>query len=206
MRSLQTYTRTIVAVVMAGVFSAACSDSATAPLAPNAAVLSSTQQAYGAKSSTKTSSGSTQKNAGATVNVLSFKSGVKTSTSASKVIGPEGGYLTLPETGFTLIVPMGAVSVPTTFTVTPVGGKYVAYDFEPHGSTFKVPLTFMQDLSKTNYTSGTPLGGAYFSDKSLIDTAAGSAGVSELFTLSFDGFGVSFFSITHFSGYLVSMG
>jgi len=98
------------------------------------------------------------------------------------------------------------VSVPTTFTVTPVGDQLVAYDFEPHGTTFAVPLTFMQDLSRTNFIAGKTAHGAYFADRSKIDVAAGTAQVSELFTLSFDNLGWSFFLIEHFSGYLVSMG
>jgi ZU5 domain len=139
------------------------------------------------------------------VTVLTFKPGVNTSGSARKVIGAEGGYLTLAATGFTLVVPPGAVRAPTTFSVTPIGGDVVAYDFEPHGTKFAVPLTFMQDLAKTNYVAGKTIRGGYFADRSHIDTTTKKAQVSELFTISFDGFGWSFFSITHFSGYLVSM-
>ncbi|MCC6774787.1 MAG: hypothetical protein IT360_26675 [Gemmatimonadaceae bacterium] len=216
MRSLSNRLRSLVALCAVSMFATACSDSATSPLAPNSAALSTSSTAHAArwsgnsssKSPTKSATRNSNKLAGspATVGVLSFKSGINTNTSATKVIGPAGGFLTLSETGFTLFVPAGAVLTPTTFKVTPVGGSYVAYDFEPHGASFAVPLTFMQALSKTNYVSGAEVGGAYFSDKSLIDTAGGTANVSELFTLSFDGFGLSFFSITHFSGYLVSMG
>jgi hypothetical protein len=185
-------------------FASACSDQAMPSTAPTATAVNSSAEAYAAKAATKSptirlSSGTTK------VNVLAFQSGVNTSVTASKVIGSEGGILSLSETGLTLIVPRGAVSAPTTFRVTPVGGRYVAYDFEPHGTTFAVPLTFMQDLSKTKYSSGAAMRGAYFADKALVDGTAGSADVSELFSLFFDDFGFTFFSITHFSGYLVSM-
>ena len=214
MRPIFRFSRALVALVLATTFATGCADSAPSPLAPNSAALSSAATANAARqsnnkqsksNSSKNSTSTSNSEAGPTVGVLSFKTGINTSASASKVIGPAGGMMLVPETGFTLIVPMGAVTVPTTFTVTPVGGQYVAYDFEPHGATFTTPLTFVQDLSKTNYSSGATIGGAYFSDKSLINTASGSAAVSELFTLSHDGFGLSFFSITHFSGYLVSM-
>ena len=213
MRPIFRFSRVLVALVLATTFATGCADSATSPLAPNSAALSSAATANAArqssskksKSSTSTSTTSTSSQEEKEVDILRFKTGINTSASASKVIGPAGGMLFLPETGFTLIVPMGAVSVPTTFTVTPVGGKYVAYDFEPHGATFVKPLTFVQDLSKTNYVTGAKIGGAYFSNKSQIDEEDGEAEVNELFTLSFDGFGLSFFSITHFSGYLVSM-
>lgn len=192
-------------VAAAGLFAAACSDSTAPTPVVRPSAVSMANQAYAAKSSTKLSTSVSKLTGSTKVSVLEFAAGVDVAVSASKVIGPEGGILSLPQTGFTLIVPRGAVSASTTFSVTPVGGRYVAYDFEPHGTSFAVPLTFMQDLSKTKHKSGTSIRGAYFSDKSLIDQAVGSAGVSELFTLSFDGLGWSFFSISHFSGYLVSM-
>lgn len=212
MRTLFRSTRTVVASLLAAAFVSACSDSALSPTPrPNSAAFSGAE-ASAAKSSTRTAtSGATDGTSSSSsqsskVTVLTFKSGVHTNVVASKVIGAEGGYLTLTETGFTLFVPAGAVSVPTTFSVTPVGGNLVAYDFEPHGTNFAVPLTFSQDLSKTNFVSGRVTRGAYFTDKTKIDATGGTADVSELFTLSFDQFGWSFFSIKHFSGYLVAMG
>lgn len=212
MRRLIHRTRTVVATLLTAAFVSACSDSAFSPTPmPNRAALSGAD-ASAAKSSTRTATSGTSDGSSSTssqgskVTVLTFKSGVRTNVAASKIIGVEGGYLTLAETGFTLFVPAGAVSVPTTFRVTPVGGNLVAYDFEPHGTTFAVPLTFSQDLSRTNFVSGRTTRGAYFSDKTKIDAQGGTADVSELFTLSFDQFGWSFFSIKHFSGYLVAMG
>lgn len=204
MRPTFSHARQLVIALATTMLASACSDQAMPSTAPTAAAFNASADAYAAKAATKSptirlSSGTTK------VNVLAFQAGVNTSVTASKVIGAEGGMLSLPETGLTLVVPRGAVASPTPFSVTPVGGRYVAYDFEPHGTTFAVPLTFMQDLSKTKYAKGSAIRGAYFADRSLVDGTAGSADVSELFSLFFDDFGFSFFSITHFSGYLVSM-
>jgi hypothetical protein len=184
---------------------AACSSLDSAPTAPTAAAVQTADQAYAAKSPTKLTSAVDKLSGRTQVNLLAFNDEVNVHVSASRVIGPEGGILSLPQTGFTLVVPRGAVSAPTTFSVTPAGGHYVAYDFEPHGTTFAVPLTFLQDLSKTKHKPGSQLRGGYFADKSLIQDALGSASVSELFTMVLDALGYSSFSITHFSGYLVSM-
>lgn len=61
------------------------------------------------------------------------------------------------------------------------------------------------NLSKTTYRKGDVLGGGYLADRSQVDVPAGRAIVTERFTLSMPPLGFSLFSITHFSGYLVSM-
>ena len=126
----------------------------------------------------------------------------------STVIGSKGGTLTIPEAGLTLVVPAGAVSSDVTFTATALAGKLVAYDFEPHGTKFAVPLQFNQDLRKTNLlaTLTAPLiDGAYFADNSRLNQASGTAFVSELrsATVNLLQFRASF-PIDHFSGYLIS--
>jgi len=67
-------------------------------------------------------------------------------------------------------VPAGAVLTPTRFRVALVGGLYVACNFEPHGTTFAVPLILWQVLSKTNDRKGTPFRGGNFSGY-LVSTA-----------------------------------
>jgi ZU5 domain len=126
----------------------------------------------------------------------------------SAVIGSTGGTLTIPEAGLTLVVPAGAVSSDIRFTATALAGKLVAYDFQPHGTKFAVPLQFTQDLRKTNLlaTLTSPLiDGAYFADRSRLNQASGTAFVSELraATVSLLQFRASF-PIDHFSGYLIS--
>src|SRR5947209_8334288 len=73
-----------------------------------------------------------------------------TDITAGATIGSAGGTITVPGTGLTLVVPRGAVSVPTAFLVTAKAGKLVAYDFEPHGTRFPVALQFQQDLRGTS--------------------------------------------------------
>ena len=128
--------------------------------------------------------------------------------SVSAVIGKSGGTISIPEAGLTLVVPKGAVSSDVKFTATALAGKIVAYDFQPHGTTFAVPLQFSQDLRKTSLlaTLTAPLlDGAYFTDASMLNQASGTALVSELRTATVNllQFRASF-PINHFSGYLVS--
>ena len=79
--------------------------------------------------------------------------------SASAVIGPDGGTLSLPGSDFTMNIPSGALSAPTTITVVSKGGAYVAYEMLPHGLQFLKPLTAVQGLQNTA-TYGTDAGNA----------------------------------------------
>ena len=65
---------------------------------------------------------------------------LKNDITVKAVIGSKGGTLTIPDAGLTLVVPAGAVKSNTTFTATAIAGRLVAYEFEPHGTTFAVPL------------------------------------------------------------------
>jgi hypothetical protein len=63
--------------------------------------------------------------------------------SAARWIGPEGGSVELP--GFEVVVPKGAVSGPTRFSIrlpgTLLEAKRAFAEFEPHGVRFAVPVT-----------------------------------------------------------------
>ena len=128
--------------------------------------------------------------------------------SVSAVIDKKGGTLSIPEAGLTLVVPPNAVSSKTTFTAKALAGKLVAYEFEPHGTRFAVPLQFQQDLKKTSLLSAltAPLmQGAYFADPSLLDQKHERAFATELLPAVTDLLkGRVGFPINHFSGYLVS--
>lgn len=130
----------------------------------------------------------------------------------SAVIDHKGGTLAIPQTGFKLTVPRNAVSGPTEFSVTAVAGSIVAYEFEPHGTQFPIPLVASQDIRFTRLTTLPPVVGssvraAYFPDASQLDQATGRATVSEYAASLLDvaGFSVRF-NINHFSGYMVSSG
>jgi hypothetical protein len=120
-------------------------------------------------------------------------------------IDKDGGTIKMKEAGFTLIVPKGAVNKKTHFVITATQGDIVAFEFEPHGTTFKVPLTAKQDLSTTEWKSGLVLSAGYFTDRSNLLQDAGKvlvsetvSGVTNLLTHEFT------FPIKHFSGYTVA--
>ena len=79
--------------------------------------------------------------------------------SASAVIGPDGGTLSLPGSDFTMNIPSGAPSAPTTITVVSKSGPHVAYEMLPHGLQFLKPVTAIQGLQNTA-TYGTDDGNA----------------------------------------------
>ena len=110
--------------------------------------------------------------------------------------------------GARLVVPAGAVSANVTFRVTQVAGSILAYDFEPHGITFAVPLTLEQPINGTNFGRFTnpTIQGAYFKDVKQLNHATGKAIVDEFrpTLLSIDKKWIRF-SIDHFSGYIVAM-
>ena len=128
--------------------------------------------------------------------------------SAARTIGPEGGSFSIPN-GITVTVPAGAVRSNTAFSVTRLPGRIVAYEFEPHGTTFDVPLRITHptrdlDFRRVDLRS---VRGAYFRNASALDHAAGSAVASEFrpTSVSLEQGAVSF-TVDHFSGYMVSWG
>lgn len=152
------------------------------------------------------SPGLAAQSASANIPVKSVKwlGGFANDNRVSMVIGPAGGTIALPERGFTLIVPPGAVASAVTFEVKALGGRAVAYEFQPHGTVFNVPLIFRQDLYYTNFGWGqSPLGG-YFRERGQVNSQTGAALVNEqLPAMVTNGHYVEF-QIKHFSGYLVS--
>ncbi len=134
---------------------------------------------------------------------------VGTPISRSQTFDRTGGQLSIPELGFSLKVPADAIPGTTlTITVTAIPGKLVAYDFEPHGTQFRKPLTFTQALGGTNWLTSLlrpQLSGGYFRDGSQLNQTNGTALINESFRVLIDNNAASF-DITHFSGYMVSSG
>jgi hypothetical protein len=125
----------------------------------------------------------------------------------TKVIGPDGGTLAIPEAGVTVTVPRGALATTTNIVMTARAGTLVAYDFAPHGITFAKPLVFSQKLSGTNATllSAPLLKLGYYEDASLLTKTGGL--VSQLLGGTVNTLTWTFTSsIPHFSGYMVSCG
>ena len=124
-----------------------------------------------------------------------------------KTIGRYGGVLSIPEAGVTVIVPYGALDHDTEITMTARAGLLLAYDFEPHGVTFNVPLVINQSLNGTNVGLLSPLSLklGYYSDPSMLGktTALVSelvGGLTSILTRTFTA------PIKHFSGYVIVCG
>ncbi len=129
--------------------------------------------------------------------------------SRSQTFGRAGGKLSIPEVGFSLKVPANAIPGDMlTITVSVIPGKMIAYNFEPHGTQFLVPLTFSQELGGTGWLTNLlrpQLSGGYFKADSQLNQTNGTALINESFSAVINNNSVSF-DITHFSGYMVSSG
>jgi hypothetical protein len=125
----------------------------------------------------------------------------------TKSIGVEGGSLSIPEAGVTVVVPSGALSATTKITMTARAGTLVAYDFAPHGITFAKPLVFTQQLKGTDASLLTApfLKLGNYTDPSLLGKT--TALVSDLLGGVVNTLSWSFTSaIPHFSGWVVCSG
>lgn len=193
------------ASVLAGLlFTAACSTdrTATASLEPSAPNLAkNTRLAKPTGDAALDSTGTQTLNV---LKVLGRKTPLSESITASATIGPAGGTIRIPDLGFSLYVPMGALSKSTKISVTAMAGSGVAYHFEPHGLQFNYPVWFTQETKFTESTSGLLLQGAYFKDDKQVDNHSKKATVDEIYQVDLDPLGLILFGIKHFSGYLVS--
>jgi hypothetical protein len=145
-----------------------------------------------------------------TVRVVRRNTPLATSVSASAVIGLFGGQISIPSAGIKVVIPALALTSPTRITVTAIAGDQVAYEFEPHGTRFLVPLLVTQNLVGTNATNGgllKPLVAGYFASTSDLDPLGGTGLVSELLGVALNLSSKSAtFPVFHFSGYLIASG
>jgi hypothetical protein len=122
--------------------------------------------------------------------------------------------------GITVSFPPGSVTAPVYVTIVAHPGRYVAYEFFPHGVTFAKPVKIQQDLHETtawrNVEVMSKLQGGYLANGWYdIDRVQGTAPLAELYPVEFaDGTGefsklnpaVVKFYTTHFSGYTLVSG
>lgn len=146
-----------------------------------------------------------------TVHVVTRNTPLASPLTASKTVGALGGTISIPGAGLKVVVPPLAVLSPTTITVTAVLGNQVAYEFEPHGTQFLVPLLVSQSLTGTSAYNGgllqLGLRGAYFANTSDLNPGAGTALVSELLGVALNlSAKTATFPVFHFSGYLIATG
>ncbi len=135
--------------------------------------------------------------------------------SASALIGPDGGTLFLPGSDFTMYVPSGALSSPTTITVVAEAGAHVSYQMLPHGLRFLKPVTAVQGLRNTaiyGTDAGNAIRTAYLPEGSDTIDADDSASPSELQAATTYFYGAQpvaetqVISIIHFSRYILISG
>jgi hypothetical protein len=124
-------------------------------------------------------------------------------TVSKRFTAKEGGTLELSGMKAKLFIPKGAIPRDTmTITMTVIPGKIVAYDFEPHGTVFRKPLTLSVEMAETK---GTPLFGGYFKSTSQVNAAMGHVDIDEVLSTTIKG-NVLLLNLWHFSGYMVSTG
>lgn len=127
----------------------------------------------------------------------------------SFVAQPGGSLSQHAASGLTIVVPSGAVSAPTTISVTALAGGAVAYKFEPHGLVFRRNVYLTQNLRGTSagLLRLPVLTGAYFATDRLELNESGLAIVTELLAALSNPFTKTVtFPIRHFSGYIVASG
>jgi hypothetical protein len=189
----------LAALTLAGL--AACADltaPATAPAAAPNTLISTT----GLTTSTAATTG---------VRTLNRTTALAAPVRASFVVPRAGGRYTVPGTGLTLTVPANAFTASSmTITVTALAGRPVAYEFEPHGTTFAAALTLTQATAGTTYAGLANKGAVeagYFASSSQVDVSTSAAQVTELRSVRADATqGSLTFPVTHFSGYMMSSG
>jgi hypothetical protein len=154
----------------------------------------------------------------ATMSVVNRTTPLPSEVSVTKVISESGGTIEIPAAGVSVNFPSGALKQATSITVTAYAGSNVAYGFAPHGITFARPVKITQNLKGT--TAGglslnvlLNLNGAYLPDGENSISSDGTATVTELLPISISLDGIlstlnakASFSITHFSGYMLSWG
>ncbi len=119
----------------------------------------------------------------------------------------KGGKLVIKELGVTLTVPANALPRDTmTITMTALPGAMVVYEFKPHGTVFRTPLTLSHKLKGTKYdpTQDGRFGG-HFTDRSKVDNLKGQVRITETAS-PFIANGSFNFKIGHFSGWMMSSG
>jgi hypothetical protein len=182
---------------------AACADTAPSPLAPDAAAP---QPAAPSALLGGLLGGSAQQVVG-----TEWQTPLAQNLTATASIGALGGVIELPATGLRVIVPPGAVLRQTQFGVTALAGKIVAYDFQPAGTRFIVPLIVTQSAAKVRTTAPssllTVLRPGYFQSATDLDQSSGTVRVAELLPpISLNLLGNLTFTVSHFSGYIVCWG
>jgi len=187
-RALSTFIVALAATTLA----AGCgSDTTTAPSASVAPHTTASHSLLGLLSSPTT------------IHPLLRTTPLAANVSKTVTVGLLGATVSLPGTGFSMIIPALAAPYGTKITVTALAGSNVAYEFAPHGLKFLLPLVATQSLQNVQNPAGGLLGLqlGYFPDPSHVTT------VTELLSVNVNLLGLTATStIWHFSGYIFAGG
>jgi hypothetical protein len=134
---------------------ASCADPALQTLTAPVDVVAAQGPGSGSITSSLTSSVNAAAANDLELHALWWSKKAKTQVKVSQRVDKSGGRITIPETGFTMDIPAGALSAPLTITVT-ADDKYVAYKMEPTGTQFLKDVTVTQSL-RTTTVAGQPL-------------------------------------------------
>lgn len=141
-----------ISVLAGAILISSCADSAMrSPTAPSELPSTVSSQASRAMPSV----GSRAGEGNLELRALWWKKHHADAVSVSKTIGADGGIISMPSTGLTVVFPAGAVHQDITITVTS-DDKYVAYKMEPSGTQFSKDVVVTQLLSFTE-AAGAPL-------------------------------------------------
>jgi hypothetical protein len=147
------------------------------------------------------------------VHAVNWPGSHSTQYSASGLItAAGGGTLTIPETGFSITFPAGALSQDMQITIIALSGASVAYDMLPHGLRFSKPVIASQDIPAG---SGRKVGASIFcaylnsSHENIGANGVALASEIELSFTDFDAFANPIRSrwyLNHFSKYILASG
>lgn len=162
-----------VSVVLGALIISSCSDSGRSdPTAPVQALADHGSGSSGGPGSNTTS--------GTRLKALWWESRYDQSISVSMTIDAAGGTISIPKTGLTVFFPQGALTSPLKITIT-ADKDYVAYKFDPAGTTFLKDVTVTQQLNNTELF-GEPLRSqlyaAYIADDNV--SLSGNVPVQEI--------------------------
>jgi hypothetical protein len=123
-----------------------------------------------------------------------------------------GGTLTIPEAGFTISFPAGALNQDIQITIIALSGASVAYDMFPHGLRFNKPVIATQAIpAGSGRKGGAPIFCAYL-DSAHENIGANGVALAAEIELSFTDFDAfanpirSRWYLNHFSRYILASG
>lgn len=188
----------LVAAVAVSVTLAACG--ATDSTAPNSAAATKTAADAANANLLTTLLGSPTN-----VNPVHRNTPLAKSITVSKSIGILGGTIAIPEAGVAVIVPPLAIPATKTISITAMAGDKIAYEFEPHGLKFALPLVMTQSLAKSDANLG--LLGLLNVKVGYFPDSKNPTSVTELLGVQVDVLNqTAITTLWHFSGYIIAGG